>query len=172
MIDVKLSVTEFIQAMEIAKLRFVMSEASSLNHASTYRRDWSTRMSQEIVGACGEIALGKASGSWFVPSVNTFHRVPDCFGDVEVRATDRPDGSLIVRDNDHDDRRYVLAIVSAPEVSLVGWMRGGDCKRPEFIRNPNGYRESWFVPQSELLDMSVFLGGESERTMSGEAAKQ
>lgn len=115
------------------------------------------RLSDEVCGACGEIALSKAAGQWFVPSVNTFHRVPDCLGDVEVRSTLRQDGSLIVRDNDASDRRYVLAVVTAPDVFLAGWLYGRECKKSEYLRNPNGHRESWFVPQSALRPISELL---------------
>lgn len=146
----ELTLTEFEVAVNTARLRIVASAMQKLNHSSTYQRDLVKRLDEEVVGACGEIAVGKASGRWFVPSVNTFHRTPDCLGDVEVRSTAVPHGCLIVRDNDSDNRRYVLAIVNAPNVTLVGWITGGEAKQPEFLRDPHGHRPSWFVPQDRL----------------------
>jgi hypothetical protein len=146
----ELTLPEFEVAINTARLRIVASAMQRLNHASTYQRDLVKRLDEEVVGACGEMAVGKATGRWFVPSVNTFHRTPDCLKDVEVRATALPTGSLIVRENDADDRRFVLAIVQAPRVTLVGWMTGSEAKQPEFSRDPHGHRQAWFVPQDRL----------------------
>lgn len=163
--NVSLTVPEFIVAVESAKMRLIASEAASLNHATTYERDMGERLADEVCGACGELALAKAAGQWFIPSVNTFHRVPDCLLDVEVRSTSLKNGSLIVRDNDSGERRYVLATVSAPDVRLAGWMYGHECKKPEFLRNPNGYRESWFIPQSLLRPIEELLSEGTPREM-------
>jgi hypothetical protein len=165
--EVVLTIPEFISAVESAKLRLTTSVAMGLNDATTYKRNWIERLTQETQGVCGEMALGKLAGVWFVPSVNTFHRVPDCFADTEVRATGLANGSLILRGNDPDDRRYILTIVDAPKVSIIGWLYGHEGKRDEFLRNPNGYRESWFVPQDCLRPMESFefsRGGEAART--------
>ena len=147
---VPLSLPDMSVALNAAWMRIIASAAVGLNHKTTYSRSISTRIHEEFVGACGEMAVGKAAGVYFVPSVNTFHRVPDCLGDCEVRSTDRTDGSLIVRDNDGDDRRYILAIVLDDKVDLVGWIKGSDAKQTEWLRNPHGHREAWFVPQSSL----------------------
>ena len=155
--NISLTVPEFVVAVESAKMRLVSSAAQSLNHATTMNRGMVARLSDEVCGACGELALAKAAGQWFIPSVNTFHRVPDCLGDVEVRSTLLSEGSLIVRDNDSGDRRYVLATVSAPNVRLVGWLYGHECMKPEFLRNPDGHRESWFIPQSLLRPIEELL---------------
>lgn len=155
--NITLTVPEFIIAVESAKMRLVSSEAMSLNHAKTMERDMVDRLYDEVLGACGEIAVGKASGEYFIPSVNTFHRVPDCMGDAEVRATWRADGCLIVRDDDSDERKFILTTINAPDVCVVGWLYGRECKKQEFLRNPNGYRESWFVPQSCLRPIDELL---------------
>ena len=147
---VDLSLPELSVALNAAWMRIVASAAVGLNHKTTYSRPMVKRIQEEFIGACGEIAVGKAAGVFFVPSVGTFHRVPDCMTDCEVRSTDNLNGSLIVRDNDSDDRRYILAIVSDDKVNLVGWMMGGEAKNPEWVRDPHGQRSAWFVPQSSL----------------------
>ena len=147
---VELSLPELSTALNAAWLRIVTSAAAGLNHKSTYSRPIVRRIHEEFIGACGEMAVGKASGTFFVPSVNTFHRVPDCLGDCEVRSTDIADGCLIVRGNDADDRRYVLAIVTDTKVHLIGWISGREAKQPEFARDPHGQRPAWFVPQGSL----------------------
>lgn len=155
---VALSLPELSVALNAAWMRIVASAAMGINHKTTYDRPISTRIREEFIGACGEIAVGKASGEFFVPSVGTFHRVPDCLGDCEVRSTEVASGSLIVRDNDSDDRRYILAVISNDEVNLVGWIRGADAKKPEWLRNPHGHREAWFVPQSSLMPIEEVFG--------------
>lgn len=154
---VTLSLPEMSVALNAAWLRIVASAAKGLNNCTTYRRSMSKRIQEEFVGACGEIAVGKACNVFFVPSVNTFHRVPDVLSDCEVRCTEVETGRLIVRDNDSDDRRYILAVMTGDTVSLVGWMRGSDAKRDEWVDNPNGYRTAWFVPQSSLNPMDDLL---------------
>ena len=147
---VELSLTEWHHAVQTGVLRMMVSSASRLNHASTYERSWSQRLDEEVTGAVGEIAVAKSLGQFHIGSVNTFHRVPDCLGDTEVRATRRDDGCLIVRDNDDDDRLYVLVVGDPPSVRIAGWLRGGEAKRDKWVRNPNGHRRAWFVPQSAL----------------------
>ncbi len=88
--------------------------------------------------------------------MDTFHSVPDVGPDFEVRATRIPDGCLIVRGNDADDRRYVLVTGDAPEVEIRGWLLGADAKKVGDLRNPNSHREAWFVPQERLNRFQAF----------------
>jgi hypothetical protein len=161
-VNVSLTLAEFDLAVNTARLRIVASAARGLNHATTYKRNVVTRLHEEVVGACGEIAVGKAFGEFFVPSVNTFHERPDVMRDVEVRATDRADGCLIVRDNDDPGRRYVLAIVDGARVELRGWLRGSEAQQERYLRNPNGHRPAWFVPQSALRPACEMLEEEDD----------
>jgi hypothetical protein len=147
---IDLTLPELSTALNAAWMRIVASAAQGLNHKSTYSRPMVRRIHEEFIGACGEMAVAKAAGAFFIPSVNTFHRVPDCLGDCEVRSTDIETGSLIVRDNDSDDRKFVLAIVSDDTVKIAGWLFGRDAKKPEWLRDPHSQRPAWFVPQSSL----------------------
>jgi hypothetical protein len=135
----------------------VVSSASRLNHASTYQRTWDKRLQEEVTGAAAEIAVAKSVGAFCIGSVNTFHRVPDVIGGTEVRATQREDGCLIVRDNDDNDRRYVLVTGEAPNLRIAGYLYGHEAKQLQWIRNPHGHRQAWFVPQEALHDWSEFV---------------
>lgn len=161
-ITVELTLPEMSVALNAAWLRIVASASKKINHASTYHRPMARRIHEEFIGACGELAIGKAAGVFFVPSVNTFHRVPDFLDGVEVRSTDVATGRLIVRDNDSDERRYVLAIVEGESVSLVGWIEGREAKADKWEENPNGYRPAWFVPQQELRPIETLLTTEAK----------
>lgn len=154
---VPLTLPEYTMAKEAAWLRIAVSESRRLNHASTYRRPMSKRLAEEFVGACGEIAVAKARGEFFVPSVNTFHDTPDVPGGYEVRGTDNEAGCLIVRDNDRDDRKYILAILDERGVTLLGWLSGEEAKEDRWVRNPNGYRPAWFVPQACLRPIEELI---------------
>jgi hypothetical protein len=157
-VEIELTIPEFGQAVSTAWMRIMASAMQRLNHATTYRRTLVKRLEEEVVGACGEIAVGKYADKWFVPSVNTFHRVPDCLGDVEVRATAIVDsGHLIVRDNDSDERRFVLALVDGQRVLLAGWAYGHEAKRPEWLRDPHSQRPAWFVPRDALRNICELI---------------
>jgi hypothetical protein len=163
-LKVVLDFSDFLVGVNAATSRMVASVSKGLNPASTYKRTMPQRFHEELLGALGEIAFGKASGKYFVPRLNTFHETADCQGDIEVRATDLCDGRLIVRDNDDDGRKFVLAIVSdnpkeSPQskhrtiVRLMGWITGEDARQQQWLTNPNGDRPAWFVPQGSLNDM-------------------
>lgn len=159
-VEIELTIPEFGHAVATAWMRILASAVQRLDHATTYKRSLVKRLEEEVVGACGEMAVGKHAGRWFVPSLNTFHRTPDCFEDVEVRSTAVvPGGRLIVRDNDSDSRRYVLALVTGDRVRLCGWAYGHEAKKPEYLNAPHRQRPAWFVPQEALRPMSE-LGGE------------
>lgn len=147
---VELTAWEYKAAVDLANTRMAISNDRGLNHASTYRRTYAERVREETVGACGEMALCKAMNWFFSPTVNTFHGSPDVGDRWEVRATERENGSLIVRDNDADDRWYVLVVGEPPVLRIAGYIRGSDAKQAEWLRDPHGHRPAWFVPQSAL----------------------
>lgn len=153
---ITLTIPEWSAVINAAWLRIVTSAKQGLNHATTYERSLIKRLGEEVTGAAGEIAVGKWAGTFFVPSVNTYHRVPDCLQDVEVRSTQYASGHLIVRKNDKVDqtsRRFVLAIVRGDVIRLAGWIYGREAMKDEYLANPNGWREEWFVPQEKLRAM-------------------
>jgi hypothetical protein len=154
---ITLTLPEQSTALNAAWLRIITSAASGLNHNSTYERTMVKRIQEEFIGACGELAVAKSAGVFFLPSVNTFHRVPDFLSDYEVRSTDLPGGCLIVRNNDDNERRYILATVLDDVVNLVGWIKGSDAKRQEWLRDPGNRRPSWFVPQASLSPIEEVL---------------
>lgn len=149
MVRITITAEEFVRCAAVGMRRFESSSAQGHNHASTYRRSFIKRLEEETVGAVGELAFAKYREIPWDGSVDTFHNVPDVAG-VEVRATAYEDGHLVIRDNDADDRIFVLVTGSAPEVEIRGWIRGIDAKRDEFLRDPHGYRQAWFVPQGAL----------------------
>lgn len=153
-IVINLTVPEFNHAVGTAVLRLTTSLCMGLNASRSVERNFLQRLTDEVAGACGEIAFGKMSGRWFCPGVNQFHRIPDCFEDIEIRSTDKEKGRMIIRNNDSDKRRFVFAVVRAPSVEFFGWLYGKDCKKKRYIDNPGGGRSSWFIPRQDLNDMN------------------
>jgi hypothetical protein len=149
-LDIELTLAEFAVAVQSTMTRMLVSAGQQLNHASTYKRTYLERLHEETVGCCAEMAMGKLVNRYFIPEVGTFHEKPDYLHDIEIRATSRLDGRLIVRDNDHNDRRYVFATVTGQVVSFHGWLYGYEAKKNSWLTNPNDYRLAWFVPQSAL----------------------
>lgn len=157
MTRISLKFQEFDLAINTARLRMAVSIASGLNAGNKVRgRSWLKRLYEEVIGVCGEIAVAKLGGFYFVPGLNEFHLVPDVFKDVEVRSTDREEGCLIIRDNDVPGRRFILAIVSGSEVILAGWIYGENGMKDEYLRNPNNHSPAWFVPKHKLSPMEMF----------------
>jgi hypothetical protein len=106
----------------------------------------------ERLGAAGEFAVAKHLGIAYDGSVNTFHKAPDV-GRFDVRTTTRiEDGCLIIRDNDHIERPFVLVLGAGfpgRPLYVAGWMWGYRIA-PRHERAPHGHPKAWFVPQSEL----------------------
>ena len=149
-VPVTLGHWQFHAAVGAANNRMALSNESGLNNASTYQRGYMRRLHQETIGACGEFAVAKLYGKSWRPSVNTFHIEPDVGSAIEVRATARETGRLIVRDNDADDRWFILVTGKPPNLIVRGRIKGINAKKDKWVRNPNAHRSAWFVPQSAL----------------------
>jgi hypothetical protein len=61
---------------------------------------------------------------------------------IEVRYTRHPEGRLKIEKTDADDHRFVLVRGSMPEYQIVGWMKGKEGKRPEWLDNPDEHEEA------------------------------
>jgi hypothetical protein len=61
---------------------------------------------------------------------------------------------LIIQERDQDGETFVLAVGRAPSYRIVGFIDAGEAKRhAEWIQNPGGRGEAWFVPQAALNDL-------------------
>lgn len=105
-------------------------------------------------GAAGEMAFAKAVGLYWNGSVNTFKREGDVVG-YEVRTRSRHNYELIIRPNDPDDRIYVLVTGRSPDFRVVGWIRGRDGKRPEWLRTYGNRPAAHFVPHGALKPLEA-----------------
>ena len=107
-----------------------------------------------LMGAIGEVACAKALNIFPSLRVNQFSGgAPDLLPDWEVRYRSKEDYDLIVRQRDDDDRRYILVRGQPPVLDVVGWIRGGDAKRAEWLKNYKGLGSAYFVPADCLIQL-------------------
>lgn len=104
-----------------------------------------------IEGACGEIAVAKALGRFWSPSVNTF-AAPDIGHDIQVRTRSRHDYDLLIRPKDKPQHLFVLVTGRAPSFMVRGYILCSDARRDEWMQEYGGRPSAWFVPQKQLLD--------------------
>lgn len=107
-----------------------------------------------IEGACGEMAAAKATGVYWTPTVDTFRKGGDV-GQWQVRTRSRDDYDLIVRDADADDAVFILVRGRTPCFEVVGWLRGGEAKRPEWRHTHGDRPAAYFVPATALQPLSA-----------------
>lgn len=136
------------------QLRIDESAKQGLNHATTYNRSMETRIREESVGVAAEIAWAKLRNKQWHNPINEFHDIPDD-GVHEIRATDHPNGGLIVRGNDPLQRKYILAKVSGRQVLFAGWAYGREVRIKKYEWNPHGFRQAWRMPRRDLHPMST-----------------
>lgn len=155
---VSLTAWEYKQCVDVATTRMSVSIANKITDINHEQRNYNKRLLVDILGACGEVAVAKAINRYWAPSVNTFHTIPDIAPNIEVRTTTNTSGSLIVRDNDPDDRYYFLVVGEPPNLEILGWIKGGEAKKESWKRNPHGHRASYFVPQNALTALKETSG--------------
>ena len=126
-------------------------------NGSQYRDAYGARLSYEEgrdlhqLGARGELAVAVAFGIVWQASLQVEKHGGDV-GPYQVRTGQRSSDSLILRPGDDRREVYVLVVPGrADALLLVGWIRGADGCRPEWIREPGGRPPAWFVPQRALL---------------------
>ena len=108
-----------------------------------------------IVGAIGELAFAKATNRyWTGDPAGPPDKVGDVGSGLQVRACDRPNGSLILHDHDDDDHRFVLVTGGPCTLDLAGWVLAREVKRPEFWRK-DVPEPAYFVPARDLHPMET-----------------
>ena len=132
-----------MEAVKVAELRYLEARVCGMNNATTYQSDFLEIMSRDIGGILAEIVVGRHFDRSFLPAVNTFHRQADVGADIEVRSTPHLNGSLILRDNDDPERRYVLVICDPMQgFKVKGWVYGYEAKTNEWAKTDAG-RPHW-----------------------------
>lgn len=149
MIEVRLKDYEVLQAAMTGMLR----QVSAIKRKSVSKiigREWQAH----IEGACGEVAVAKVMGRYWGGGINTYKSGGDIDSTGwEVRTRSSHDYDLIVRDDDDDERVFILVTGHAPDYRVQGWIRAADAKRQEWQQNYGGHGLAYFVPRDALSEM-------------------
>lgn len=147
--EVKLNPAEFAFAETIGKMR--QGEALRLGLPDRHGAQKEDGLRIHCVGAAGEIAVAKALGVYYEPTVNTFKEGGDV-GPYQVRTRLRHKYELLVRDGDRSEDAFVLVTREGREATfrVHGWLHGGDAKRSDWYHAHGGRDFAYFVPQLEL----------------------
>ena len=148
MYDIRLTEVEMEMAAFIGAKRRAESRAKDRKQGPGY--DEAAAWRNDIEGAAAELAYCKAVGIYWPGSVNSF-KGPDCGKKTQIRQTHHLNGSLIVRNKDNPDHFYVLVVGTCPYFKVVGWIRGFDAKKNEFVRCPGDMNPAYFIPQKHLI---------------------
>jgi hypothetical protein len=141
---------EVRQATEHAEIQ----QAKAIREGRRNHLGHARSMAAEITGALGEIAVAKALKLFWERDVHGFKR-PDVSG-FQVRATDRSNGALIVRDNDGLEDIYILVTsLNRTNWILRGWMRGEEARAVgKFEAKGMSSVKAYWVSQKQLHPIS------------------
>ena len=149
LIEVRLRDYEVLQAAMTGMMRQVSAiKRNSVSKISG--REWQAH----IEGACGELAVAKVMGRYWGGGINTYKSGGDIDSTGwEVRTRSSHDYDLIVRDDDDDERIFILVTGHAPDYRVHGWIRAADAKQHEWQKNYGGHGLAYFVPHHALSEM-------------------
>jgi hypothetical protein len=161
---ITLTAGEYGAAIRAASARQWDAVRAGYDHTKNLNNSLDSTWGWHIVGALGEVAVAKALGIYWGGESRTLKDADLAVGDtpVQVRASTKYRG-LRIRRNDRDDHLYIACTMLKPwtDWELLGWMRGGDAKRPEWNRPADNLGgESWFVPADDLRcmeDLTVLM---------------
>jgi hypothetical protein len=151
-IEVRLSGAEVVMAATVGIHRQIEALRRALPDKHGYKGDgWS----EHIEGAGGEAAVGRATGSYWAGTVNTFKQGGDV-GRKQVRTRSGETYDLIVRDDDPDDAPFFLVTGRLPNFKVWGWIWGRDAKRPEWRKAYGDRPAAFFVPKEALTPLADY----------------
>lgn len=153
MVEVTLTWEELHQSAIVGCNRKIRALRKDFDHRYGYdpssaAEDWGTN----ILGAIAEMAVAKHLNIFWADRPELDYK-----GDVgryQVRTTWRPNGSLLLHDDDKDGQVFILACGCPPTWRLAGWLLAVDGKQPRYWQTRTG-RPCYMVPQTDLHDMFV-----------------
>jgi len=150
-VNVTLELYELRLAAEVGMRRHLSAIHKGLDDAHGYNGDegWTIH----IEGAAGEMAFAKALNLYWAGTVDTFREGGDV-GRIQVKTRSRHDYELLIRQHDRDEDDFVLVTGRSPDFTIRGWMNAAEAKREEWLQVYGGRPPAYFVPTSELNDIS------------------
>lgn len=106
---------------------------------------------QDIEGCAAEMLVAKATNKYWLPFSNDPRSIKSDVGtNIQVRHTSRINGCLLIHPDDPDDQLFFLVTGSNVEMTIKGYIKGVDAKKPEYWKESTG-RPCYFVPQTALI---------------------
>lgn len=105
--------------------------------------------SVHVEGACGELAVAKVLDRYWAGTLNTFKSGGDV-GALQVRTRSKAHYDLLIRSDDRDEDLFILVTGRAPTYTVVGYIRGAEGKKPEYLQTHGNRPAAYFVPQAAL----------------------
>lgn len=129
--------------------------ATAHGYADKYaaREDPAAGVLKHLAGARGELAAAIVYRLKAHLHEGTIKKIADIGEATEVRCRSKAYYDLIVRQDDLDERHYVLVIGTCKRgesLNVVGSIQGSAAKLDEWVNDHGGHGKAWFVPQTAL----------------------
>jgi hypothetical protein len=139
---------EVVLAANTAIERYVSTMKNAQMHGLKDMNPWE-RILLDVDGCGSEIAVAKYLGLYW--GANFGENGVDIKPNIDVKFTKHQNGRLLIRPEAGDDVKFVLVKGGMPDYELIGWIMGGDAKKPEFLDKPDWKRpELYCVPEEAL----------------------
>lgn len=140
---------ELFMVTLVGLMRKLVGRAKGLSHAYNFKGTDSWGM--DIEAAAAEAVVAKYLNLFWSPG--GVRANADVGDQVQVRWSPRPNGRLILHNEDKDDQPFVLVTGEVPYFTIVGWIYGRTGKDKRFWNDPGTGRPAYFVGQDYLADM-------------------
>ena len=110
----------------------------------------------DIAGAIGEMAVAKCLGlEDFVFTFNKNWGTYDLPPNLDVKTALGHSRRLHIFKDEKPNKIFVLATFAQETIKVWGWSYGGDVMLDEFIDNPTGRGDAYFVPSKALQPITT-----------------
>ena len=150
-VEVHLTPAEMMMAAQAGIMRHVENIKEDTD--GTYGVFQPSNWQIHIEGALGEFALAKFLNLWW--SGKGTRDAPDV--DIyDARTADSDNKRLILHVRDKDERIVFFLTGINGSYKVRGWIKGEDGKKQKYWTDPNTGRPAFFVPVSDLNELSDF----------------
>lgn len=155
-ISIKLSAAQLERAEAEALRRQNRNESRKLSGRNGAPSLGNRALQMHRLGTLGEVAVAAHLGleNRLFTHTDATRNSCDLPGLIEVKTRSKHCYDLIVQRNEVADKKLVLVTVQGQEIKLHGWAYAGEVMKEEFWSDPAGGRPAFFVPKSQLRDMS------------------
>ena len=110
------------------------------------------------IGCAGEMAVAKYLGlkDYLFLDIAPLKGSCDLPYHIDVKTRQRSWHNLIVQKDDAMSKNFWLVTIENKRINLEGWIYGHEAFRDEYIKDPAGGREAYFIPKRKLRRPDCF----------------